>query len=162
MKIKHQRKYCIGCHAHKFLVGKNNLCVECNHKRQHINTLIDNTKSEKQMIFTLNGQIEPPRTEKNKMNLKEMSKAYEPPKTKNIADLEKIPTSVEVKTEEFTKKDGETFEVDTIEVESGKYRVPKSVIAQLKQHLGAKPDLEFFKVSKTGSGLDTEYTVIPL
>jgi len=104
-----------------------------------------------------------PSREKNKMNIKEMSKAYESPKTKNIADLEKISVEVEVITEKFTKKESdETFAVDVFEVDGSKYRMPKSVIAQLKEQLEENPELKFFKVRKTGSGLETSYVVVPL
>jgi hypothetical protein len=65
--------------------------------------------------------------------LKDEAMAYESKLTKNIADL-----------------DGE------------KYRVPNSVLKQLKVLLEDNPDLKKFKVKKSGVGLNTDYTVIPI
>ncbi|KKL70192.1 hypothetical protein LCGC14_2107400 [marine sediment metagenome] len=42
------------------------------------------------------------------------------------------------------------------------YRVPASVVTQLKGIIEAKPDLATFKVVKSGTGLGTSYQVIPL
>ena len=100
--------------------------------------------------------------DKTKMaKINDMAKAYEKPQTKNIVELHKIPVDIEVTTETHTKKEtGEEFTVNIIEpFEGEKYRVPNSVIAQLKKLLEAKPDIEFFKVTKTGEGLGTEYFV---
>ena len=93
----------------------------------------------------------------------EQSKAYEPPTTKNIADLEVIDIQWDMKTETFTKKEtGEDFTVDFVEVCGERYRVPTSVLKQLKEQMAEISDLRYFKVRKTGTGLGTEYTVIPL
>ena len=46
--------------------------------------------------------------------------------------------------------------------EEEEYRVPKSVLKQLKEQLEVNPKLKFFKVNKTGEGMKTSYTVIPL
>jgi len=100
-------------------------------------------------------------------NLSEAAKEYEPSqKTKNIADLEKVSTNLELvdDTFEFTK-DGKTETVNqqVIIVEEEKHRVPKTVLQQLKVILEDNPDLKFFKVKKTGTTKDdTRYQVIPL
>ena len=39
---------------------------------------------------------------------------------------------------------------------------PNSVVATLKEILKKNPDLKRFQVAKTGEGLKTRYTVIPL
>jgi hypothetical protein len=92
--------------------------------------------------------------------LNEEAKAYEPPKTKNIADLERIPISAEVEEREFTKEDGTTFKLKVIVSDGDDYRVPVSVLKQLKVILEEKPEVKSFKVKKTGEGFKTEYTVI--
>ena len=95
-------------------------------------------------------------------SLLEESKAYEPPKTKNIADLEVVSVTSEIVEREFTKQDGTTFTMKVIVYEGGEYRVPTSVLKSLKAIAEEKPDLKFVKVKRTGEGLKTEYTVIPV
>jgi len=87
---------------------------------------------------------------------------YEPTETLNIVDLDKVSVSEEIATKEYTKEDGEEFSIDVIEREGKEYRVPKSVVKQLKEHRKANPKLEFFRVTRSGQGMKTEYTVIPL
>ena len=94
--------------------------------------------------------------------LKEEAQAYEPPQTKNIADLEIVPVDAEVIEREYTDKDKNPFTVSVIVVNGEDYRVPVSVLKSLKAILEVKPEIKAFKVQKTGEGLKTEYTVIPL
>lgn len=87
-------------------------------------------------------------------------------KTKNIADLEKVSTDLELvaDTFEFTKN-GETKKVEqeVIVIDEDKYRVPVTVKQQLQVLLEDNPNLKFFKVKKTGTTKDdTRYQVIPL
>lgn len=78
-------------------------------------------------------------------------------RVKNIAELNSIPTDLEVQSE----TDAE-FPYQYVIVEDEKYRVPGSVLGNLKVILVENPDLKRFKVAKTGEGMDTRYTVIPL
>lgn len=100
--------------------------------------------------------------EKRKMNIKESAKTYIKKETKNIVELEKIPINMEV----FDKigKEGtpEQYNYKCIEVKDEEYRVPYTVLEQLKAQLEANDKIGFFKVTKTGSGLETKYTVIIL
>lgn len=95
-------------------------------------------------------------------SLKEEAKAYEPPQTKNIADLEVVPVSAEVFEREYTDKDKNKFTVSVIVVDGEDYRVPVSVLKSLKAIIEERPEVKAIKVKKTGEGLKTEYTVIPL
>jgi len=95
-------------------------------------------------------------------NLKEEAENYTVPKTKNVVDLEELDLSTEVITKEFTDSEDKLFTVDVVEVDGEEYRVPKSVVKQIKAILEAKPDLQKVKVTKSGEGLKTEYQVIPL
>lgn len=95
-------------------------------------------------------------------NIKEEAQAYEPPQTKNIAELEKVPIDIEVEEREFIKQDNTTFKLKVIVVNDEDYRIPISILKSLKTILEEKPDLKFFKVKKTGEGLKTEYTIITL
>lgn len=94
--------------------------------------------------------------------LSDFAKDYEAPKTKNIADLEVVRTDQEIIERVFKEGTLEEFKVNVIVTNEEDYRVPMSVVKSLKVILEAKPDLAAFKVTKTGEGLKTEYTVIPL
>jgi hypothetical protein len=96
-------------------------------------------------------------------SLKEGALAYEgAAKTKNIADLNKVSTNLELRQKTINTKDGQkTF--DVIFVEGEEYRVPKTVLKSLKIILEDNPSLKEFKVKRTGTTKDdTSYTVIPL
>ena len=95
-------------------------------------------------------------------NLKETASAYEAPQTLNIADLEVVSTDLDVQEKTGTNKDGDDFTYNYVEVEGKQYRVPNSVLTELKTILEEKPDLQKFRVKKTGQGLQTRYTVVPL
>jgi len=104
---------------------------------------------------------------RNMANLKDAAKEYEPSqKTKNIADLEKVSTDLELVDDsfEFTKGDEtKTVNQKVVVIEEEKYRVPATVLQQLKVLLEDNPDLKFFKVKKSGSTKeDTRYQCIPL
>ncbi len=101
--------------------------------------------------------------------LNETAQAYEPTATtKNIADLPEVLTDLEVEddTFEFTdKKTGQSKTVNqkVINLNGEKYRVPVSVLQQLKVILEDNPTLKKFKVKRSGSTKDdTRYQVIPL
>jgi hypothetical protein len=94
--------------------------------------------------------------------LKEDALAYEPKQTRNIAELEAVSVDQEIKLEVRKNSDGEEYSIAIINVAGVEYRVPNSVREQVKQILKEKPELKTFKVSKTGEGLKTTYTVIPL
>ena len=85
--------------------------------------------------------------------------------TKNITDLPSVSVDIELEDDSFEfEKDGETKVVNqkVIIINDEKFRVPTSVINQLKVHLEDNPNMKNFKVRASGSGMDTRYTVIPL
>ena len=95
--------------------------------------------------------------------LKELAKTYESKTTKNVADLERVPVDMEVEQRTFKQGTPEEFTVDVIVVDGEDYRVPASVLIQLKIHLAEISNLKYIKVAKHGDGLKgTTYTVIPL
>ena len=96
------------------------------------------------------------------MNIKDFAKAYEPQRMGNIADLEKVETKTEIKSETRKDQSGEEYHVMFVLVEGKEYRVPASVVEQLKTILAELPDLQYFKVNKTGQDKATKYQVIPL
>lgn len=94
--------------------------------------------------------------------IKEEAQEYTAPQTLNITDLKEVRTDLPMEDREGTDKDGKVFNYKVIIVEEKEYRVPGPVIGSLKAILEKKPDLEKFSVSKTGTGIESRYTVIPL
>lgn len=99
--------------------------------------------------------------------LNEYAQGYEPSaKTKNIADLDSVSTDLELVDDEFEfEKNGETKTVKqkVVIINDEKYRVPVSVIQQLKVLLEDNSSLKTIKVKKSGSTMDdTKYQVIPV
>ena len=94
--------------------------------------------------------------------IKNEAETYNPPTTKNITELEKVSVNIETRDETYTNKEGEEFTVMKITIDNEDYRIPKSVLMQLKELLKEIPNLKHFKVTSSGSGLNTNYTTIPL
>ena len=94
--------------------------------------------------------------------IKDVANSYEAPKTLNIADLDVVQTDLQIEKKEFVDSEGKPFSMQVITLHGKDYRVPTSVIKSLKEILSEKPNLKFFKVKKTGDGLKTTYTVIPI
>jgi hypothetical protein len=95
--------------------------------------------------------------------LSEFAKTYVPTTTKNISDLDEVTTNLPLEDREGTDKQGNTFKYKVIVVEGEDYRVPNSVIGNLKAILGKKPTMTKFSVARQGKTKDdTKYTVIPL
>ncbi len=93
--------------------------------------------------------------------LSEEALTYTPPTTKNISELKEVNVAAEVK--ERTAGEGETsFTYKYIEVDGEEYRIGASILKQLKAQLEENPKLTKFKVNKEGTGMKTNYTVIPL
>lgn len=95
-------------------------------------------------------------------SLSDFAKTYEPPKTKNIADLKEVDVSLQLADRIGKDDSGEEFKYKVVIVNGEEYRVPSSVISALKSVLEKKPDLKKFSVSKSGTGMNSRYTVIPL
>lgn len=94
-------------------------------------------------------------------NLKELAEKYEAPSTKCITELEFVP--IDIKVQEVERgKGSEAFKMLITEIDGEEYKIPKSVIATLKELLKSKPDLKAIKVTKSGKGMSTKYTTIPL
>lgn len=95
--------------------------------------------------------------------LGETARAFVPKQTKNIADLNEVLVSCELHHDgKGIDNNGVEFQYSYLLLNNEEYRVPASVIGQLKDLLEENPKLGKFKVKKTGEGLKTRYTVIPL
>jgi len=98
--------------------------------------------------------------------LKDEALAYESKQTKNIADLDVVSVDLDLEDDEFETED-EKGNLKTVKqkitmVNGEKYRVPNSVLKQIKVLLEDNPKMQKFKVKKSGQGLNTDYTVIPI
>lgn len=95
-------------------------------------------------------------------SLKDAADAYEPKTTKNVVELNKVSIDMDITEKTFQDKEGKDFTVSLITVDEEEYRVPTSVISQVKELIAEMDNFKFFKVTKKGEGLNTKYTVIPL
>jgi hypothetical protein len=91
--------------------------------------------------------------------LKEEAQEYVPKQTLNVADLDKVDLSWKTEDREGTDSEGNSYKYKVIVINEQEYRVPNSVIEKIQQMLDLKPDLQFVKVEKSGSGLGTKYSV---
>jgi hypothetical protein len=94
--------------------------------------------------------------------LKEEALAFSPKQTLNIADLDKVPVSIQVYNGEGTDAEGKPFTYKYAELNGKQYRIPPSVLEEIQTILKLKNSVEFVKVIKSGSGLATRYKVNPL
>jgi hypothetical protein len=94
--------------------------------------------------------------------IRQQAKDYESVKTKNISELKSVSTEMDIEEKEFQDQEGKLFTVSTINVDGQDYRVPASVLKSLKEILIDRPEIVKFKVRKSGEGMSTKYTVIPL
>jgi len=94
--------------------------------------------------------------------IKEKAQAYEPKTTPVISDVDVVPVDMPIYEDSGTDKKGKPFTYNTTVINEKEYRVPDSVLKDLKEILKEKPELKTFRVNKTGEGLSSKYTVIPL
>jgi hypothetical protein len=95
--------------------------------------------------------------------IKDNAKNYQPKSVKNITDLKVVPIDLIMFEEKgIDKNTNEEYKYNYIEVDGEKFRIPDSVLKDLKSILEKKPSLKTFSVSKTGEGRNTKYIVIPL
>lgn len=93
--------------------------------------------------------------------LKETAQNYEAPTTRNVAELEVVRVDSKVEEREG-EAEGKKFSYNVINVNGFDYRVPNSVLNNLQAILKENPNLQTFKVKRSGEGMKTTYTVIPL
>lgn len=95
--------------------------------------------------------------------LRDEAKAYVPPQTLNIADLEKIPIDIELHDGEgLNKETNDKFTYKYAIIEGKEYRVAGSIIGGIKALLTKLPELKYVSVIKQGAGMNTRYQVIPI
>lgn len=99
--------------------------------------------------------------EENMGTIAQEAQNYEPKTTKNICELDIVSTSLDVEDRTGTDNDGKEFGYKVIVQDGEDYRMPLTVLAALKDILAKKSDLKSFSVTRSGTGRDTRYTVIP-
>lgn len=90
---------------------------------------------------------------------KESAKAYEPKQTLNIADLDRVDLSFPIEERTGTDSEGKDFDYKVMVANGLEYRVPNTVLEEVKKILELKSDVTAVNVTKTGSGLATRYSV---
>ena len=95
-------------------------------------------------------------------SLRDAAKEYEPMETVNISVLGSVSTEMLIEDRTGTNSEGKEFKYKVTVIDGKEYRVPLTVLKELKAHLEARETMTKFKVSKKGEGMNTEYTVIPL
>jgi hypothetical protein len=95
--------------------------------------------------------------------LKDFASSYESQTTKNISDLNEVDVNLQLEDRDGIDSNGKTFKYKVIVVNKVDYRVPNSVIGNLKAILAKKPSMTKFSVARQGKTKDdTKYTVVPL
>lgn len=93
----------------------------------------------------------------------EAAKVYEPKSSKTVADLPQFDVTQDMFDETRANDDGTKSTYKVIVVNGEKYRVPYTVLADIKEIYKIKSDLKYVKVTKSGSGkTGTKYTTIPM
>jgi len=93
--------------------------------------------------------------------LRDEAKAYEPPQTLNIADLDKIPIDIELFDGKGKDNKGNEFTYKYAKIDGKEYRVAGTIIGGIKAILEKMPNLQYVSVLKQGEGMSTRYQVIP-
>lgn len=93
-------------------------------------------------------------------SLLDEAKAYEPKQTFNIADLPSVDVnSLQLEARTGTDLEGKEFNYNVIVVEGKEFRVPNMVLEELRKANKIKSDIKKIKVNKSGSGLNTRYSI---
>ena len=102
------------------------------------------------------------------LTLKDLAQQEKPRVFKKIEDFEAINVNNEISERICYTKEGKEFKIKEISLynedtdEIDKVRIPQTVILGLHALLKHNPDLEYFRVIKTGQGMNTRYTVLPV
>lgn len=99
-------------------------------------------------------------------SLKDEATAYEPKKTKNIADLESFDLSEPTELKEGEDNEGKKFAYYVLVRDGEEYRIPNGVMETVKNLIAANAkhgkELKTLAVEKTGEGMKSKYSVITI
>jgi len=91
--------------------------------------------------------------------LKEEANAYQPRQTLNVTDLDKVDLSFPIEDRTGNDSEGKEFKYKVIVMNGQEYRIANTVLEEIQKILKLRPDTKAVKVTKTGQGLSTRYTV---
>ena len=93
----------------------------------------------------------------------ESAKAYEPKQTLNIADLSEVDVNLQLEDRSGKKHnekgEEEEFTYQVAIINDKEYRVPVTVLEKLQEALKIRSDIKKIKVNRSGSGLNTKYSI---
>lgn len=92
-------------------------------------------------------------------SIKQAALNFEADTMNHIVDLDKVSVNLALFEQEKTSSKGEKYNQFYTVINNKKYLIPGKVLEFLQEKLELKPDIEFFKVTRTGSGLATKYKV---
>lgn len=92
-------------------------------------------------------------------SIMENARQYEPKKTQNVADLNRVNLSWELKKNTGKDKEGKEFEYNFFELNGIEYRVPNQVLEKIQEAQKIKDDIQYVNVIKQGAGLGTRYSI---
>ena len=92
-------------------------------------------------------------------SLKDVAREYVPKQTLNVADLDRVDLSFPMEDRTGTDNENKEFKYKVIVMNEQEYRVPNTVIEEIQKIIKLKPEVKGVKVSKTGAGLNTRYSV---
>lgn len=95
-------------------------------------------------------------------SIKQSAKEFIPTTIATVDELASIDINLDMEERSFIDKTGKEFTIQVITVNKTAYRMPLSVIKQVKELLAEKPNMKTFKVKKQGMGMNTSYFVMPL
>jgi len=134
------------------------ICGQCKRCGEGCSCIAENYLKTGQLNIPI---IQYKREDTKKMaTLRETATAYKPKQTLNIADLNRVELdSFQIEDREGTDSEGKTFEYKVMVANDLEYRIPNTVIEEIKKILDLKPEVKAVTVSKSGSGLATRYSV---
>ena len=94
--------------------------------------------------------------------LKEEANKWQPESIKNVSDTDSVPVDAEMHTGAGKDKDGVEYAYKYILKSGVKYRIPGTVIGDIKGLLEDMPNLKAVRVKRSGEGKMTRYQVVPL
>ena len=92
-------------------------------------------------------------------SLKEVAKEYTPKQTLNVADLDRVDLSWKIEDRVGIDNDNKEFKYKVVVFNEQEYRIPNTVIEEIQKIIKLKPETKAIKVSKSGAGLSTRYSV---
>ena len=92
-------------------------------------------------------------------SLKDVATAYVPKQTLNVADLDRVDLAWPIEDRTGNDNEGKEFKYKVIVINDQEYRIANTVIEEIQKIIKLKPEAKAVKVTKSGAGLNTRYSV---